>query len=83
MLAKKAKCWKTAINASNGAKHRFPIEGKKFFPADALRAFANTHKNAKLERIVNVTMSPVGVEPTTYCLGEMLTASLPENCTAL
>ena len=43
MLAKKAKCWKTAINASSGAKHRFPIEGKKFFPADVLRAFANTH----------------------------------------
>ena len=26
---------------------------------------------------------PAGVEPTTYCLGEMLTASLSENCTAL
>ena len=26
---------------------------------------------------------PAGVEPTTYCLGEMLTASLPENRTAL
>lgn len=28
-------------------------------------------------------LSPVGVEPTTYCLGKMLTAFLPENCTAL
>lgn len=28
-------------------------------------------------------MSPVGVEPTTDCLGEMLTASPPEDCTAL
>lgn len=28
-------------------------------------------------------MSPVGVEPTTYCLGEMLTASLSENHAAL
>jgi len=28
-------------------------------------------------------LSPVGVEPTTDCLGEMLTASLSENCTAL
>ena len=35
------------------------------------------------ERIVYMEMSPVEIEPTTYCLGEMLTASPPENCTAL
>lgn len=40
---KKAKCWKAANSASSGAKSRFPIEGKKIFPADALRAFGKTH----------------------------------------
>ena len=35
------------------------------------------------ERFIYLVMSPVGVEPTTDCLGEMLTASLSENCTAL
>ncbi len=35
------------------------------------------------ERIVYWGLSPVGVEHPTYRLGEMLTASLSENRTAL
>ena len=50
-VGKKAKCWKAANNASSSAKHRFPIEGKKFFPADVLRAFANTHARTSTRKI--------------------------------
>ena len=69
-VGKKAKCWKAANNASSSAKHRFPIEGKKFFPADVLRTFANTHTRALTRKKLFIwVMSPVGVEPTTDCLG--------------
>lgn len=50
MLAKKAKCRKAANSASSGAKRRFPIESKKFFPADVLCAFANTHARASTRK---------------------------------
>ena len=50
VLAKKAKCWKAANNASSGAKSRFPIEGKKIFPADVLRAFDNTQTRASARK---------------------------------
>ena len=59
-VGKKAKCWKTAINASSGAKHRFPIEGKKFFPADVLRAFANTHARTSTRKIYLFGNEPSG-----------------------
>ena len=47
---KKAKCRKAANSASSGAKRRFPIESKKFFPADVLCAFANTHARASTRK---------------------------------
>ena len=50
VLAKKAKCRKAANSASSGAKRRFPIESKKFFPADVLCAFANTHARASTRK---------------------------------
>ena len=59
-VGKKAKCWKTAINASSGAKHRFPIVGKKFFPADVLRAFANTHARTSTRKIYLFGNEPSG-----------------------
>ena len=60
MLAKKAKCWKAANSASSGAKHRFPIEGKKFFPTDVLRAFANTHARTSTRKIYLFGNEPSG-----------------------
>ena len=59
-VGKKAKCWKAANNASSSAKHRFPIEGKKFFPADVLRAFANTHARTSTRKIYLFGNEPSG-----------------------
>ena len=43
----------------------------------------DARENISQKELLVWGLSPVGVEPTTYCLGEMLTASLSENCTAL
>ena len=50
VVGKKAKCWEAANSASSRAKSKLPIEGKKFFPADVLRAFANTHTRASTRK---------------------------------
>ncbi len=84
VVGKKAKCWKAANSASSGAKSRFPIEGKKFLSSRcSSHVCQHAHTSISQKELFIWVMSPVGVEPTTYCLGEMLTASPPENCTAL
>ena len=68
-VGKKAKCWKTAINASSGAKHRFPIEGKNSFQPMSFARLPTRTRERQPERFIYLVMSPVGVEPTTDCLG--------------
>ena len=70
MLAKKAKCWKAASNASSGAKSRFPIEGKKILSSRcSSRVWQDARENVNQKELLAWGLSPVGVEPTTYCLG--------------
>ena len=47
------------------------------------RVWQDALENISRKELLVWGLSPVGVEPTTDCLGEMLTASLSENCTAL
>lgn len=47
------------------------------------RVWQDARESISQKELLVWGLSPVGVEPTTDCLGEMLTASLPENCTAL
>lgn len=47
------------------------------------RVWQDARENISQKELLVWGLSPVGVEPTTDCLGEMLTASLSENCTAL
>lgn len=70
-VGKKAKCWKAANNASNGAKSRFPIEGKKILSSRcSSRVWQDARENISQKELLVWGLSPVGVEPTTYCLGE-------------
>ena len=52
VLAKKAKCWKTAINASSGAKHRFPIEGKISFQPMSFARLPTRTRERQPERFI-------------------------------
>jgi len=45
--------------------------------------YQHARENISQKELLVWGLSPVGIEPTTDCLGEMLTASLSENCTAL
>ena len=82
VVGKKAKCWKTANSASSGAKSKFP--GKKNLSSRcSSRVWQDARENISQKELLVLGLSPVGVEATADCLGEMLTASLSENCTAL
>ena len=51
-VGKKAKCWKTAINASSGAKHRFPIEGKNSFQPMSFARLPTRTRERQPERFI-------------------------------
>ena len=73
-VGKKAKCWKAANNASSGAKSRFPIEGKKILSSRcSSRVWQDARESISQKELLVWGLSPVGVEPTTYCLGVWLT----------
>ena len=82
VVGKKAKCWKAANSAGSGAKSKFP--GKKNLSSRcSSRVWQDARENISQKELLVWGLSPVGVEPMADCLGEMLTASLSENCTAL
>ena len=82
VVGKKAKCWKAANSAGSGAKSKFP--GKKNLSSRcSSRVWQDARENISQKELLVWGLSPVGVEATADCLGEMLTASLSENCTAL
>lgn len=67
---KKAKCWKAANSASSGAKSRFPIEGKKILSSRcSSHVCQHARESISQKELLVWGLSPVGVEPTTYCLG--------------
>ena len=70
-VGKKAKCWKAANSASSGAKSKFPIEGKKILSSRcSSRVCQHARENISQKELLVWGLSPMGVEPTTYCLGE-------------
>ena len=69
VVGKKAKCWEAANSASSGAKSKFPGKKKSFQPMLFARLPTRTRERQP-ERFIYLVMSPVGVEPTTDCLGE-------------
>ena len=81
-VGKKAKCWEAANSASSGAKSKFPGK-KKLSSRCSSRVWQDARENISQKELLVWGLSPVGVEPTACRLGEMLTASLSENCTAL
>ena len=69
VVGKKAKCWKAANSASSGAKSKFP--GKKNLSSRcSSRVWQDARENISQKELLVWGLSPVGVEPTTYCLGE-------------
>ena len=69
-VGKKAKCWEAANNASSGAKSGFPIEGKKTLSSRcSSHVCQHAHTSTNQKELFIWVMSPVGVEPTTDCLG--------------
>ena len=68
-VGKKAKCWEAANSASSGAKSKFP--GKKNLSSRcSSRVWQDARENISQKELLVWGLSPVGVEPTTYCLGE-------------
>ena len=64
------RCWQKRRNVGKlpstpaaGQKSRFPIESKKFFPADVLCAFANTHARASTRKNCSFGNEPSGSRP--------------------
>ena len=67
-VGKKAKCWKAANSASSGAKSKFP--GKKNLSSRcSSHVCQHARENISQKELLVWGLSPVGVEPTTYCLG--------------
>jgi len=81
-VGKKGEMLENCQQRQQRRKKQISGQKKSFQPMFFARLARRTREHQP-ERIVHLVMSPVGVEPTTYCLGEMLTASLSENCTAL
>ena len=80
-VGKKAKCWKAANSASSGAKSKFP--GKKNLSSRcSSRVWQDARESISQKELLVWGLSPVGVEPTTYCLGERtpLSQSYPLVC---
>ena len=68
-VGKKAKCWEAANSASSGAKSKFPGK-KKLSSRCSSRVWQDARENISQKELLVWGLSPVGVELTTYCLGE-------------
>ena len=81
-VGKKAKCWEAANSASSGAKSKFP--GKKNLSSRcSSRVWQDARENISQKELLVWGLSPVGVEPTTYCLGGRKTVRLCVPSSAL
>ena len=83
------RCWQKRRNIGKlpttpAAEQKADFRAKKNLSSRcSSRVWQDARENISQKELLVWGLSPVGVEPTTYCLGEMLTASLSENYTAL
>ena len=70
-VGKKGEMLESCQHHQQRAKSRFPIEGKKILSSRcSSRVWQDARENISQKELLVWGLSPVGVEPTTYCLGE-------------